>query len=79
MQYFCDMEEMSITVGSIDEGSVKDAQGLGRPGKHIFVAEKAAWYDIVEGDGLERWDGFSDGFQAKVNAWKKETIRERAA
>lgn len=62
-------ERMAITVGSIDEGSVKGK--LMKPTGHIFLEEKAGWFDLPE-DGLERFDRFSDGSDEAIKAWIKE-------
>jgi len=67
MQYNCETEVIEITAGSIDEGSVKGA--LPAAGRHIFLGEKAGWY-VLPDDGLERYEGFPEGFQRKLDEWK---------
>ena len=44
---------MGIVAGSIDEKSVKGE--LIKPTEHIFLEEKAGWYDLPE-DGLGRFE-----------------------
>ena len=56
MLYKSQPEENHITAGSIDEGSVQGV--LLKPRKHIFLAEKAGWFDVPE-DGMGRFEGFS--------------------
>lgn len=61
---------MSIVAGSIDEGSVKGE--LTKPTEHIFLKEKAGWFDLPE-DGLGRFERFSDAeSDRKIKAWKEE-------
>lgn len=62
-------ESMAIVVGSIDEGSVKGE--LMKPTGHIFLEEKAGWFDLPE-DGLGRFDRFSDESDEAIKAWMKE-------
>lgn len=63
-------EWMSIAVGSIDEGSVKG--DLIKPTKHIFLEEKAGWFDLPE-DGLGRFERFSDAESDRmIKAWMEE-------
>lgn len=63
-------KEMSIVVGSIDEGSVKGE--LMKPTEHIFLEEKAGWFDLPE-DGLGRFERFSEGVSdRKIKAWMEE-------
>lgn len=63
-------EFASIVVGSIDEKSVKGE--LKKPTEHIFLEEKAGWYDLPE-DGLGRFQRFNNAESDKrINAWVKE-------
>ncbi|OBT63907.1 hypothetical protein VE03_05966 [Pseudogymnoascus sp. 23342-1-I1] len=62
--------EVCIVAGSIDEGSVKGE--LMKPTEHIFLEEKAGWFDLPE-DGLERFERFSNEESDKrITAWMKE-------
>ncbi|OBT84582.1 hypothetical protein VE02_06326 [Pseudogymnoascus sp. 03VT05] len=63
-------KEMSIVVGSIDEGSIKGE--MMKPTEHIFLEEKAGWFDLPE-DGLGRFERFSEGeSDKKIKAWLEE-------
>ncbi|OJJ41455.1 hypothetical protein ASPWEDRAFT_167470 [Aspergillus wentii DTO 134E9] len=54
MAYDVDPEMTGIAAGTIDDdASIPDQ--VPKPGFHIFLKEKAAWFDIPE-DGAERWD-----------------------
>ncbi|KAK4949505.1 hypothetical protein LTR10_012123 [Elasticomyces elasticus] len=62
-------EDTGIAMGSIDESSLhsqqmKDALKLK---SHIFAKEKAGWVDI-EKDGIPIYKGFSETFEATLNA-----------
>jgi hypothetical protein len=62
--------QLSITMGSVDEDSVKG--GLqSKVDYHIFVGpeSKAEWYDIPE-DGKPRYAKFDPGFQKRIDECK---------
>ena len=67
MQYHCQPNRISVTAGSIDQSLVP----LPKPTEHIFLCEKAAWFDLPE-DGLKRIDDFDTPFKYKLEAWSKE-------
>lgn len=71
MKYFCD-ENIGVAAGTIEEGSFAKRRGDGveKVTEHIFMGEKAGWYEVPE-DGVKRWEGFSEGFEKKLRAWKK--------
>ena len=55
-------------MGIVDEGSVVgDMVG---PTEHIFLAEKAGWWQVGEGDGLEKHEGFNEQFQRRLEKWE---------
>lgn len=58
MKYKSEPELIWITAGSIDEGSLKGK--LPFPSQHIFLKEKAPWYQLPN-DGIARYQGFSGG------------------
>lgn len=64
MYYYCVPEQISIAVGTIDDG-IK----IPKPAEHIFLKEKATWYDLPD-DGLARFDMLPPPFQAKLDAWR---------
>jgi hypothetical protein len=68
----CEPELLSVVAGAIDEDTIKDGgRESMRPVKHIFLKEKAAWYDLPD-DGLLRYEGFSDpSFQEKRQELKE--------
>lgn len=50
-----------------DEHTVGSMPG---PKEHIFLAEKAAWWTVDEGDGLERYENFINAFQKRLKDWE---------
>jgi len=71
MQYKCQPDNISITVGSIDEESLKAP--LPKVSQHIFLSEKASWFEMPgeEKERCQKFDKFSTNFQKKVDGWKK--------
>ncbi len=63
LTYFCAPEWTAIPAGTVDQGEVPASKG------HIFLGEKAAWYELPD-DGLERCEGYSSFFQKKLDSWE---------
>lgn len=51
MSYHAAGDRVSLAVGSFDEESAKL---LPKPSIHIYLGDKAEWYALGEGDGMER-------------------------
>lgn len=68
MMYKVQPDKISIAAGSIDEESVKGV--LVKPSEHIFLGEKAGWFEVGN-DGLKRFEGFPEGFEGRLESWKK--------
>ncbi|KAF2150803.1 hypothetical protein K461DRAFT_280820 [Myriangium duriaei CBS 260.36] len=66
MVYHAHPNYLGITVGSIDEDSLKsdEARNSVRPQTHIFGEQQAGWYDINK-DGIHIWSRFSPDFSAE--------------
>jgi len=69
MVYDHQKESISIAAGTIDEGSVKGK--LPKTGHHIFLEEKAGWYDLPD-DETGRYAKFRAPFQERLDASKKK-------
>ena len=69
MMYKFQSERVYLTAGSIGEKSVKGV--LVKPMEHIFLGEKAAWFEVPD-DGLRRHEGFpgAEKFWGKVEEWR---------
>ena len=56
------------------EREVNDDQQRGvdipKPEAHIFLKEKAQW-EVLGEDGIERFEGFSPGFEDMMKAWEE--------
>lgn len=68
MSYHCEPDVIGIVLGTVDEETVNGI--LGKSGAHIFVDEKAGWYELPE-DNVPRYSGFPSSFQAIINDWKE--------
>ena len=68
MSYKFRPENISITSGSIDEESIKGE--LPKAVKHIFVEEKAPWYELPD-DKLPRYQQYPPEFQKMVDEFMK--------
>lgn len=69
MQYHCEPETIGITIGTIDEESVKGS--LPKVRSHIFVeGDKVGSYELP-GDGVTRYKRFPGGFEKRIEGWKK--------
>lgn len=51
-----DPKGIAIAAGTLDEGETR----LPLPSHHIFLSEKASWFELPEGDGAKRWDKWGD-------------------
>lgn len=70
MEYFFDMDTVSVAAGTIDDRRMQSGVVM-KVTEHIFVEQKPGWYEIPE-DGVKQCDTFPDGFEGKFAAWKAE-------
>ncbi|KAJ5562797.1 hypothetical protein N7461_001558 [Penicillium sp. DV-2018c] len=47
-----DLKSIGIAAGTLDDGLTP----IPLPSHHIFLSEKASWYELPEDDGAQRWD-----------------------
>ncbi|KZP18543.1 hypothetical protein FIBSPDRAFT_933335 [Athelia psychrophila] len=73
MQYKHERTEISVPASTIHLANVKGE--LPGVGAHIFVGEKAPWYEIPE-DGLPRYEKFSEGFMKLIEEAKSVSRNE---
>jgi hypothetical protein len=77
MRYNCEPGSIHITARTIDEQSVKGT--LPRVKQDIFVGEGKgkgdSWYEVPD-DGIPKYERFSNGFQEKIDAWKKVSLTQ---
>ena len=66
MRYHHQPEELGIASGTIG----KSAAPLPRPKEHIFLQDKAVWFELPD-DGLQRFDEFDPPFQHELDEWKR--------
>jgi len=68
MQYDFQRERIGITAGTFD--TFDEARGvMGKVEEHIFLKEKAAWFEVPE-DGIPKYEGFTEDFERKLEEWK---------
>lgn len=67
MKYHCRPDGTSIVMGIVDDENV--AGIMVKPKEHIFLKEKAFWWNIQEDDGLARHEGFNESFQTRLKEW----------
>ena len=41
-----------------------------RPKEHIFLREKAGWWEVKQDDGLEHHEWFNESFQRRLKEWE---------
>ena len=73
MRYYCRPGSVSIVYGSVDESQ----EALEPPKEHIFVQEKASWFELPE-DGATRHEKFDPPFHDMLHNWKKNRDIEKA-
>ena len=69
MKHHCRPDVTSVTMGSVDEASVTGS--LPKPNEHIFLTEKASWWDLDSKDSLERYETFDPPFEKLLHAWQE--------
>ncbi|KAJ5443187.1 hypothetical protein N7445_004300 [Penicillium cf. griseofulvum] len=47
-----DQKSIAIAAGTLDEGKTQ----IPLPSHHIFISEKASWFELPKGDGAKIWD-----------------------
>ncbi|PLB43222.1 hypothetical protein P170DRAFT_441677 [Aspergillus steynii IBT 23096] len=63
MRYDFNPEGVGIAAGTIDSSSGSEV--VPRPARHIYLKEKAGWFEVPE-DGAERWEGHFDGVREVI-------------
>jgi hypothetical protein len=66
MRYCHQLDELSIAANTVD----KSMKPLPRPETHVFLREKAAWFELPD-DGIKRYHQFSHRFEEKLDKWKQ--------
>ena len=67
MKYHCRPDGTSVVMGIVDEDSVSGI--LPAPKEHIFLSEKAQWFELAHDDGLQRHQSFNESFQNRFETW----------
>lgn len=75
MKYHCRPDDTSVNMGSVDESSV--VGDVGRPNEHIFLKQKARWWEVRPDDGLEHHEWFDGSFRRSLEEWEAGGKRRR--
>lgn len=67
MKYHCRPDGTSVVMGIVDDGSIVGK--LPRPKEHIFLGEKAQWWNIPNEDSIARHASFNESFQDRMKEW----------
>ena len=51
-----DPKSIGIAAGTLDEEKTQ----IPLPSHHIFLSEKASWFELPEGDGAKKWDKWGE-------------------
>ena len=76
MKYHCRPDGISVVMGIMDDAGVTGR--IVRPKEHIFLGEKARWWDLADDDGMARHEGFTQSFQDRLRAWYAQGCPSRA-
>lgn len=75
MKYHCRPDGTNVVMGIMDNAQVMGS--IPKPKEHIFISEKAIWWDLADGDGLARHEEFNEHFQARLKTWCKAGYPKR--
>ena len=67
MKYHCRPDGISVVMGIVNDEDVVGT--FAKPKDHIFLDEKALWWNTTEDDGLARHGGFNEEFQKRLKEW----------
>lgn len=67
MRYHCRPDGTSVVMGIVDDASV--VGDMPHAKEHIFLQEKAAWWNVPGDDGLARHEAFNETFQIRLKEW----------
>lgn len=67
MQYHCEPLTIGISMGTVDDASVVGK--LPALSQHIFLSEKATWWDAPSDDKVARHETLGDRFENQLREW----------
>ena len=67
MKYHCRPDGTSVAMGIVDDASVIGKLPL--PKEHIFLQEKAAWWELPRDDGIARYAAFNETWKGRLEEW----------
>ncbi|KAI0904219.1 Mss4-like protein [Ustulina deusta] len=75
MKYHCRPDGTSITMGLVDNEHVIGS--LPAIKEHIFLGDKAAWWNVPLDDGTARHNGFNEPFTRRLQDWSSRGRPQR--
>ena len=76
MKYHCEPEGVHVVMGIVDDTELEAS--VMKPCAHIFLGEKAKWWDAADSVGVPRHEGFGPAFRDMLRAWYAEGCPRRA-
>ena len=67
MKYHCRPDGTSVVMGIVNDASIVGK--IPYPKEHIFLREKAKWWDIRSDDGLAQHESFNQAFESRLAEW----------
>ncbi|KAI1738159.1 Mss4-like protein [Xylaria scruposa] len=75
MKYHCRPDGTSITMGLVDNEHIIGS--LPAVKEHIFLGDKAAWWDVSSDDGAAQYHGFNESFTRRLQDWSSRGRPQR--
>ena len=75
MKYSCGPQYTSVAMGIVNDDSLKG--NLPKPKEHIFLKEKASWWELDNRDGLLRHETFDERFGNIMRKWEDDGCVKR--
>ncbi|KAI1748109.1 Mss4-like protein [Xylaria castorea] len=75
MKYHCRPDGTSITMGLVDNEHI--AGSLPAVKEHIFLGDKAAWWNVPSDDGAAQHHGFNEAFTRRLQDWSSRGRPQR--
>lgn len=67
MKYHCRPDGTSVVMGIVDEANLVGK--VPTPKEHIFLEEKAGWWNVSSEDGIAQHASFNVPFQFRLEEW----------
>ncbi|KUJ16111.1 uncharacterized protein LY89DRAFT_74967 [Mollisia scopiformis] len=75
MKYHCRPDGTSITMGLVDDEHIVGSMPPVK--EHIFLGDKAVWWNVPLDDGTARYQGFNEPFTRRLLEWSAKGRPQR--